>query len=110
MRRPSLQEDREYSGEVVRARGGYQYTAPRRYGQHSSEVRTGTLGYEAGYHSHGADNPGYDDENFSPQDRKVADDSGKPMYVLTPSGNLMRYDPDASRKGNGVTTKVAKIP
>lgn len=107
----SVREDREYGGEIVSAPGGgFQHTKGRGGSEHNVGIRTSTQGYEGAYHTHGADNPGYDDENFSDDgDKKLADDTQKPVYVATPSGRMMRYDPDPNRNRQGRETEIGRI-
>ena len=47
------------------------------------------------WHTHGANDPGYDNENFSGAsgDKGYSDATGKPGYVATPSGTIKKYDP-----------------
>ena len=49
----------------------------------------------AWWHTHGAPNPAYDDENFSGAtgDKGYSKATGKPGYLATPSGTIKRYDP-----------------
>jgi LysM repeat protein len=48
---------------------------------------------ESYIHTHGAESgPSYDDENYSPQDKKYAENLSINGYVVTPSGNIKQYD------------------
>ncbi len=91
---------REFAGELVASSGGFRYTGPRAGGPASANVYPSRRNYEGAYHSH-ADLPGYDRERFSPADKNLADRTGKPIYLLTPSGSGLRYDPDPKRAGGG---------
>ncbi len=48
-------------------------------------------------HTHGAYSPLYDNENFSSQDKSVADFWKKESYVVTPLGTIRKYDPSDKR-------------
>jgi len=111
----SVKQDREYSGEIVKlGPGRYEYTAPQRGDQASSPVDTHVSDYDGYYHSHGANDPQYDNEHFSgctaPDtcDKSIADDTGKPGYVVTPSGRMLRYDPDPKKKQQGNVTQIGQ--
>ena len=47
-------------------------------------------------HSHAAYDPGYDNNNFSEADKKLAAKGDVPSYVSTPDGSLKKYDPSTS--------------
>jgi hypothetical protein len=68
-------------------------------------------GYEGFYHSHP------DSESFSgfphdkpdkSSDKQIADDTEKPCYVVTPRGNMERYDPDPNKRRRGQETTIGK--
>jgi hypothetical protein len=44
-------------------------------------------------HTHGGNDPGYDNEHFSKQDRDTAASEHVPSYLATPGGTIQRYDP-----------------
>ncbi|MCC7517509.1 MAG: DUF4329 domain-containing protein, partial [Pseudomonadales bacterium] len=93
----SVREGREYAGRVYEnADGSYSYTEPNPGTKDSStppSVPDGTQ--NAGrYHTHGANDPGYDNENYSDTDKQNAEDEGVPSYLGTPSGDTKKYDPD----------------
>ena len=95
----SIGEDREYGGWIYRKdSGSYTYTEPVRGSQHSCPLGAkpgDTSGY---YHTHGAESgPAWDDENFSDQDRSIADRYGIEGYLGTPSGKIRRYSPSIFR-------------
>jgi len=113
----SVAEGREYQGEIVSTPEGYSSTEPRPGTQTGGTVNTGIPNYDGYYHSHGANDPGYDNENFSSRDangnfccdKKIADGTGKPAYLVTPSQKMRRYDPDPNypaSQGNGVVTEL----
>ena len=56
---------------------------------------------EGAIHSHGSEDPGYDNNNFSPGDKSAADALKQNEYVVTPSGELKEYD---------VKTKTVSVP
>lgn len=110
----SVKENREYAGEVVRLGAGkFVYTEGQGGTVASSPVDVGISGYAGFYHSHGADSHGkYDDEHFSGAggDEEIADRTGKPRYVVTPKGAMLRYDPDPKKKPlAGTVTSVGSI-
>ena len=92
----SIKEGREYAGRIYQnSDGTYSYTAPNK-GTKSGSCPGETPAdkkNEGYYHTHGSDDPGYDNENFSPEDKNFANNEGKPGYVGTPSGKTKKYDP-----------------
>ena len=56
---------------------------------------------ESAIHAHGSEDPGYDNNNFSPTDKNAAESIGQNEYVVTPSGQLKEYD---------ITTKTSSEP
>lgn len=105
----SKKKNREYDGELTtRPDGKHTYSEPRKGDEsHGSPIRTKTPGYDGYYHSHGADSYGkYDDEHFSPADKKIADNTCKPAYVVTPKNKMLRYDPDSKKKQMGPVTPI----
>lgn len=62
----SIRGDREYGGWLYRTPNGwYSYTAPIMGSQHSVNVGPPIAGAIGNYHTHGAENPGYNGEVFS---------------------------------------------
>ena len=59
-----------------------------------------------GIHSHAAYDPNYDSENFSRGDKNFANRRGVPEYIVTPGGNLKRYDPST----NSETVIASDLP
>ena len=47
----------------------------------------------AGWHTHGGNDPGFDNENFSPDDKNWADAQGIDFYLITPGDNFKQYVP-----------------
>jgi hypothetical protein len=60
-------------------------------------------------HSHGQYLPNYDNNRYSPADKKIYCRKKYPGYVATPNGHLQRWDPKA-RGGwwRGKATTLAK--
>ncbi len=56
---------------------------------------------ESAIHTHGKEDKGYDNNNFSETDKSAAESYGQNEYVVTPSGQLKEYD---------VTTKTSSEP
>jgi len=77
---------------------------------------------EGAAHTHGKEEKGYDNNNFSPEDKAAAESIGQNEYVATPSGKLLEYDvktkkqiepkgaakdiPSDSKSGTSRTNKV----
>jgi RHS repeat-associated protein len=107
----SIKEGKEYAGRIYKnSDGTYSYTPPNKGGTDYSfpgNVPPGTknAGY---YHTHGSDDPRYDNENFSPADKDIADREGKPGYVATPKHAIKKYIPKKGKPGKGRTVRVKK--
>ncbi len=112
---PSVAQNIEYQGEIVNTGGEWTFTPPRPGAGAQGTVSPSTPGYDGYYHSHGASSGGaYLDEDFSYADpwgrggdKGIADRTGKPGYLVTPSGTMKRYDPDPNypnSRGQGATT------
>jgi hypothetical protein len=102
----------EYGGEIVPDRkGGYRYTGPNGGQKASVGVDLANPDVTAGYHNH-PPLEGYDAEHFStsPGDKQVSDDAQKSSYLLTPTGRILRYDPDPAREQNGPVTQIGQLP
>lgn len=106
--RRSVQEDVEYGGEVVRRGSGFRYTQ-RRGTEASVSIDTDARGYEAAWHTHGGPNPRYDSEKFSDNDRDIADNTEKPIYVVTPSGRMKRYEPDPNKNRMEPEAEIGQV-
>ena len=91
----SVSSDREYGGALYKKPdGSFSYTEPHRGDSHSVGIRAGCPKFEGYYHSHGAESgPKYNDEQFSKTDKQIAINTGKPAYVVTPSGAMKKYNP-----------------
>lgn len=104
----SISENREYAGRTVRdGTGDYVNTknAGTEAGAPHGSVPEGTTS-AALWHTHGANTPGYDNENFSssrntprgtPNDIDNAKKAGVPSYLGTPSGAIKVYNPATGR-------------
>lgn len=57
-------------------------------------------------HTHGAYDPKYDNNNFSPKDIEVSESQNLEHYVVTPNGSLKKYDPNT----NNPTTVNTNMP
>jgi hypothetical protein len=77
--------------------GTYSYTKPRRGGIASSFPGEIPFGMEpAGFvHTHGGNDPLYDNEHFSPADIDIVNEGiyGIPGYLGTPSGSVQMLYP-----------------
>jgi hypothetical protein len=102
----SIRNDKEYAASIYKTTSGeYYYSTPNQGDAHSANAGTPPLDstdIKVGYvHSHGDESPGYDDENFSGTpgsdasgDIGLAERTGREMYVVTPGGQVKKYDPD----------------
>jgi len=71
------------------------YTEPQK-GEETQAVipfPTNTEVHVAVLHTHSAYNVNYKGDQFSSQDREVAREVSIPIYVATPGGMLLKYDP-----------------
>lgn len=112
----SINEGREYAGRLYRnsdltgTRGTYSYTAPNPGNKDSS--KPGSYPFwatDAGtYHTHGAPDPGYDNENFSKIDIDNANKEGLPSFLGTPGGYFKEYIPSGGGGGSGTTNVLKK--
>jgi len=107
----SIKKDREFGGNIYQKPDGtFSYTAPDKTGKkHSANIPVavpeGTT--RAGmYHTHGADNWGYDDEKYSDEDKALSDGLKVPSYLGTPKGDIKKYTPDPTKKGKGEEKKI----
>jgi len=104
----SMAEDREYAGLIYQGANGlsYSYSNPAAGGQ------AGSVPYDifpiygdpvSSYHTHGGNDAGYRNNDFSPDDVWWADHlatSGTPIYVGTPSGDIKSYLPGTHYQDN----------
>jgi hypothetical protein len=105
----SIQQNKEYAGRVVQnADGSYSTTGPNPGTTASSNPGTVPDGTKnaARYHTHGGNDPHYDNEHFSPQDKTNARNDHVPSFVGTPSGAIKKFDPVT----NHVTTIQTSSP
>lgn len=103
----SIKESREYGGYIYRNKDGtYSYTSPVK----GSQAGLTSLGNKpknttADYHTHGSNDPGYDNNNFSKADKKDNKKSGLNGYLGTPSRDVKKYDPSTGKESKIGTTK-----
>jgi hypothetical protein len=100
----SVKEGREYGGWVHKnSDGTYSYDPPVR-GSKDGLTNMPDKGPSdvVWYHTHGAPDPGYDNENFSGNDgdKGYSKSNNAVGYLATPSGAIKKYDPAT----NTVTT------
>jgi len=88
----SIAECREYGGDIQEEVGGHSISKPIKGDSHSVEVpfRRPFDRIVAVYHSHGCEEFGYDDENFSHQDTL---NTRLPQYLVTPKRRILKFDP-----------------
>lgn len=93
----SVAEGREYGGWVRRnPNGTYSYDPPVKGTKDGlSNMPAKGANDVVWYHTHGANDPGYDNENFSGDDgdKGYSKATGADGYVATPSGAIKKYDP-----------------
>ncbi len=93
----SRRENREYSGSIFKdPSGNFFATDPTGGDENSSRIPIQPGNFPAGiYHTHGGPSPGA--ENFSGPDIDGADWIGRPSWLGTPSGNILKYDPNSKK-------------
>lgn len=99
--RTSIRDNVEYAGRIYRQPdGSFSYTAPRRGTIDSSTPGSVPMWMEnAGdYHTHGGPDRFYGEgsEEFSSGDKDLNESEGVPGYLGTPSGRILKYDPNQS--------------
>jgi len=106
----SVKEGREYGGWVYKNDDGtYSYDPPVRGSKDGLTNMPSKRSKDVvWYHTHGAADPGYDNENFSGAsgDKGYSKANNAVGYVATPSGAMKKYDPDT----NTVTTLSETAP
>jgi RHS repeat-associated protein len=109
----SIRENREYAGIIYKnSDGTYSYTPPRKGDEHKSNTGIAPIGNEVvgDYHTHGAESPEYDDENFSKTDKNGNESDGIAGYLATPSGKILEFDPNSrDYPRNGKDDRVDEI-
>jgi len=92
----SKSQNKEYAGTTVQnADGSYSNVGPvvgTVNTSHSPLPPNGTK-MVALWHTHGGNDPHYDSEHFSPQDKSVARNYHVPAYIATPANAIRKYDP-----------------
>ncbi len=109
----SIKENLEYAGKIyINSNGTYSYTVPVRGEEHRSKpgpIPEGTK-LAGRYHTHGADNDGYDDQNFSDADKDNSIRHKVPSFLGTPNGEVKKFDPnkktDPSTRGDERVTPL----
>lgn len=106
----SVKEGREYGGWVHKnSDGTYSYDPPVKGSKDGLTNMPGKGPNDVvWYHTHGANDPGYDNENFSGAtgDKGYSKANNADGYVATPSGAIKKYDPATDT----VTTLGATAP
>lgn len=102
-------EDVEYAG-VVYKKNGHDHTTPKRFNPHLSRTKK-TRGYAGYYHCHGAESgPCWHDEEFSFEDMELAERRGGVGYLVTPSGEMKKFDPKGGLFGMcGKTSSLGNV-
>jgi RHS repeat-associated protein len=100
----STKQGVEYAGSIYKSPdNSYSYTAPNKGTKEGSDHGSVPAGKkEAGlYHTHGGNEPGFNNEGFSTQDMINSDFVKVPSYLGTPSGDIKKYTPDPKHPGDG---------
>lgn len=100
----SISQDREYGGWVYRnLNSSYSYTTPNPGTPTSTTLGPKpSIGIIVGdYHTHGAYNVNYDNENFSPADKRGYSGDYSTGYLGTPNGTIKKY--------NAITNEVTTL-
>lgn len=88
----SIRQNTEYGGYITRnPNGTYSATNPLRGGPADVNIGPVPPGAAGNYHTHGAYDPRYDNERFSPADIIGDVLSGLPGYLGTPGGSFQRH-------------------
>ncbi len=98
----SIKQDREYGGTVYRNKdGSYSYTAPNQGTRDTVDTGSAPAGTRqvGDYHTHGGNDAGYINDEFSNQDKRGNDHDHDTGYLGTPSKDIKKYTP-----GQGVVT------
>ena len=108
----SISEGREYGGRICQCESGaYTYTSPIPGSQ--AETKTGAClngtTNSGDYHTHGSNDPGFDNEHFSDGDKKGNDQEGVPGYLGTPAGSVKIYKPNGIPLGGEVSTVGGRV-
>ena len=94
----SIKEDREYAGWIEKDKNGKYVVDPAHPGSPAGSDPGPRPKAAAGeYHTHGGNDPGYDNEHFSPQDKRFLNENHVPGYLGTPGHTIQKYDPTTSR-------------
>lgn len=106
----SIRVGAEYAGRIYRnTNGTFSYDAPRRGTKDSSSpgpIRANTVG---DYHTHGANDPGYNNDIFSSGPggdiAGITSDNARAIlgnvgYLGTPNGSIQKYDPRTGQISN----------
>ena len=89
----SVRENREYGGWIVRSNDNtYGYTSPIKGNIDSVSLGNKPGNAAATYHTHGGPDPRYDNEHFSPQDKRSDNFFRVDGYLGTPAGAFLFYD------------------
>ncbi|MSR78372.1 MAG: DUF4329 domain-containing protein, partial [Candidatus Omnitrophica bacterium] len=90
----SITENREYGAHIVSNNNGtYTYTVPVRGIFDTVDLPPIPPRAVADYHTHGAYDPRYENEIFSPTDKAGNESLGIFGYLGTPAGRIKEYDP-----------------
>ena len=104
----SQRRNREYGGLIyINKDGTFSYTHPRVGNNDSVRLERNRKGTTAYYHTHGAYDPRYDNENFSSADRQVARFHNSDAYVGTPNNNFKEYNYQSGKESNINTSDPA---
>ena len=83
-RNPKTCKDEYFTTQTIGSLGGCD---PRDVSCPSDSV------WVAWWHTHGGNDPGYDNENFSPADTNFSDNYGLDGYLITPNNQFRQYIP-----------------
>lgn len=109
----SIAKNREFAGWIYKrwfGFGSYSYTVPIEGTEAGSDPGSCPIWHskEGGYHTHGAYDPKYDSENFSPNDKDIADYLEMPIFLGVPSGDIKKYVPVPGRPRAGAITTIGR--
>jgi RHS repeat-associated protein len=104
----------EYGTEIVGADGVYMLNEIRAGSENGFSPNTNVEDFAGDVHSHGARSFGvYNDESFSTGrggDIEGIKQTKQPGYLVTPSGRMLKYDPNVDRNPSGAVEEMGRVP
>ncbi|MGH9691792.1 MAG: DUF4329 domain-containing protein [Candidatus Acidiferrales bacterium] len=90
----SIKQDKEYAGWIEKTKNGKYVVDPAHPGtQARSDPGPRPQNSAGEYHTHGGNDPVYDNEHFSNQDKWFLHNNHVPGFLGTPGHTIQEYDP-----------------